>query len=172
MRPLPLTFRRLAMHMLCAHNNWAVLQGTTSCAQEAKRGPCMNKTAIRLVAVAAVAGLGIAGCSSSKKSTPSASRRLPPPPVDPSGAASTPAPLRRPRRPPLPLRTRSAVSSARRGRRRSSGRRHPARHPVVLALGDSRTRRTSRRHSMQLASRSTSRTRSVTRPSSSRSVRA
>ena len=33
----------------------------------------MNKTAIRLVAVAAVAGLGIAGCSSSKKSTPAAS---------------------------------------------------------------------------------------------------
>ncbi len=46
----------------------------------------MNKTAIRLVAVAAVAGLGIAGCSSSKKSTPAASstprrRRI----VDPSG---------------------------------------------------------------------------------------
>ena len=33
----------------------------------------MNKTAIRLVAVAAVAGLGIAGCSSSKKSTAASS---------------------------------------------------------------------------------------------------
>ena len=45
----------------------------------------MNKTAIRLVAVAAVAGLGIAGCSS-KKSTPAAASSTPP-----AAAASTPA---------------------------------------------------------------------------------
>src|SRR5450432_1997846 len=38
-----------------------------------KRGSCMNKTAIRLVAVAAVAGLGIAGCSSKKASTAASS---------------------------------------------------------------------------------------------------
>jgi len=46
----------------------------------------MNKTAIRLVAVAAVAGLGIAGCSSSKKSTPAASS------TPAAAASSTPAP--------------------------------------------------------------------------------
>lgn len=46
----------------------------------------MNKTAIRLVAVAAVAGLGIAGCSSSKKSTPPAAASS-----TPAAAASTPA---------------------------------------------------------------------------------
>jgi D-xylose transport system substrate-binding protein len=37
----------------------------------------MNKTAIRLVAFAAIAGLGIAGCSSSKKSTATASSSAP-----------------------------------------------------------------------------------------------
>ncbi|MGH8888799.1 MAG: sugar ABC transporter substrate-binding protein, partial [Acidothermaceae bacterium] len=46
----------------------------------------MNKTAIRLVAVAAVAGLGIAGCSSSKKASTTTSSSASTPP-----AASTPA---------------------------------------------------------------------------------
>jgi D-xylose transport system substrate-binding protein len=52
----------------------------------------MNKTAIRLVAVAAVAGLGIAGCSS-KKSTPAAASSTPPAAAasTPAAAASTPA---------------------------------------------------------------------------------
>src|SRR5450432_547904 len=51
-----------------------------------KRGSCMNKTAIRLVAVAAVAGLGIAGCSSKKSTaTPAASS-------PPAAASSAPAP--------------------------------------------------------------------------------
>jgi D-xylose transport system substrate-binding protein len=51
----------------------------------------MNKTAIRLIAVAAVAGLGIAGCSS-KKSTPAAASSTPPAAAStPAAAASTPA---------------------------------------------------------------------------------
>jgi len=52
----------------------------------------MNKTAIRLVAVAAVAGLGIAGCSSSKKSTPAASSTPAAAASSTPAAASTPAP--------------------------------------------------------------------------------
>jgi len=45
----------------------------------------MNKTAIRLIAVAAVAGLGIAGCSSSKKTS------APPASSAPAAATSAPA---------------------------------------------------------------------------------
>jgi D-xylose transport system substrate-binding protein len=54
----------------------------------------MNKTAIRLVAVAAVAGLAIAGCSSKKKATPAAASSTPPAAASstPAPAASTPAP--------------------------------------------------------------------------------
>ena len=50
----------------------------------------MNKTAIRLVAVAAVAGLGIAGCSSSKKSS-SAAASSSAPAAATSSAAAPPA---------------------------------------------------------------------------------
>jgi D-xylose transport system substrate-binding protein len=57
----------------------------------------MNKTAIRLAAVAAVAGLGIAGCSSSKKSTGGTSSSAPAAasssaPAASSAAASSSAP--------------------------------------------------------------------------------
>jgi D-xylose transport system substrate-binding protein len=54
----------------------------------------MNKTAIRLVAVAAVAGLAIAGCSSKKKAAPAAASSTPPAAASstPAPAASTPAP--------------------------------------------------------------------------------
>jgi D-xylose transport system substrate-binding protein len=48
----------------------------------------MNKTAIRLVAVAAVAGLGIAGCSSKKSSTPATPSSSAPA----AAASSAPAP--------------------------------------------------------------------------------
>jgi D-xylose transport system substrate-binding protein len=57
----------------------------------------MNKTAIRLIAVAAVAGLGIAGCSSSKKtaaptsSAPAAATSSPAAATSAPAAASTPA---------------------------------------------------------------------------------
>jgi D-xylose transport system substrate-binding protein len=52
----------------------------------------MNKTAIRLIAVAAVAGLGIAGCSSSKKAASSPSSSAPAAAAStPAAAASTPA---------------------------------------------------------------------------------
>ncbi len=49
----------------------------------------MNKTAIRLAAVAAVAGLGIAGCSSSKKSNTTTSST--PPASTPATSSSAPA---------------------------------------------------------------------------------
>src|SRR5665213_2445282 len=61
----------------------------------AKRGSCMNKTAIRLVAVAAVAGLGVAGCSSKKSSTattPSSSAPVAATSSAPTAATSSSAP--------------------------------------------------------------------------------
>ncbi len=51
----------------------------------------MNKTAIRLIAVAAVAGLGIAGCSSSKKTASPTSSAPAAAASTPAAAASTPA---------------------------------------------------------------------------------
>ena len=54
----------------------------------------MNKTAIRLVAVAAMAGLGIAGCSSNKSSTGSSTSNTPStstPATSGGGASSAPA---------------------------------------------------------------------------------
>ena len=70
----------------------------------------MNKTAIRLIAVAAVAGLGIAGCSSSKKAAPAASSA--PVAATSAPAAATSAPAAATSSAPAPATSAPAVASS------------------------------------------------------------
>lgn len=72
----------------------------------------MNKTAIRLIAVAAVAGLGIAGCSSSKKTTAPTSSAPAVAATTSAPAAATSAPAAATSSAPAPATSAPAVASS------------------------------------------------------------